>query len=151
MINNKKLTKQFKSILSASETAKSILEAEAGKIDEKYKALAEKEKADIASQIKILETQISTYKALLPAEDDEPEVDGAGFTAEDNEPVDTAAKPAEEPAAPADSLFSAPTEPAVDDSDDTEESDEGNEESDDDSEGNDGEDNGSDEPEWPEW
>lgn len=64
-ITNKKLLKNFKSILSSSVSAKEILTSELEKIDEKYRKLAEAEKSDIAEQMAILDDQIKLYSALL--------------------------------------------------------------------------------------
>lgn len=87
-ITNKKLIKNFSDILSASIKAKDIINSEMEKVDAKYAELAKKEKADLAKQASLLEAQIATYSAFLnsngPEETDEPEFDGAGFTAEDN-------------------------------------------------------------------
>lgn len=87
-ITNKKLIKNFSDILSASIKAKDIINSEMEKVDAKYAELAKKEKADLAKQASLLESQIATYSAFLnsnePEETDEPEFDSAGFTAEDN-------------------------------------------------------------------
>ena len=101
MILNKKLNKQFKTILSSSESALAILKEEAEKIDERYKKLAELEKAEIAEQIKSLTSQVEMCKSFLsPAETAEPEPEC---------PVPT--EETEEPSAPAASLF--PDKPVV--------------------------------------
>ena len=61
MIENKKFAKQLKTIISSSEEAKKIAEAELQKIDEKYKALAEQEKRSIRQQIDMLDKIISSF------------------------------------------------------------------------------------------
>lgn len=61
MIENKKFAKQLKTIISSSEEAKKIAEAELQKIDEKYKALAEQEKRSIRQQIDMLDKVISSF------------------------------------------------------------------------------------------
>lgn len=118
-IENKKLAKEFKNIVASSEKAKKVIVSELDKIDAKYKALAEKEKAELNDALKNLETMIAAYAPMLESEpasdevvddalpfdetvedvvdeaeaeaevveaekEDEPEVDGAGFTEEDN-------------------------------------------------------------------
>lgn len=127
---NKKFMKEIKSIFVSSEKAKKLALAELDKIDAKYKALAEKEKAELNNVVKNLDAMLDMYRPLiessdepvidstvddtLPFSDDdvveeqevaeeptetvaeepvieaevpaeqEPEFDGAGFTAEDN-------------------------------------------------------------------
>ena len=108
-ITNKKLLKNFKSILSSSVAAKEIVASEIEKVDEKYRKLAEAEKSDLTEQMKVLDDQIKLYSSLvqgnepeqqeIPAEekvvdtvfpennaeeDEGPETDGAGFTEADN-------------------------------------------------------------------
>ena len=116
-IENKKLAKEFKNIVASSEKAKKVIVSELDKIDAKYKALAEKEKAELNEALKNLEAMIAAYAPMLESEsvsdeavddalpfdetvedtndeakveeaesekEDEPEVDGAGFTEEDN-------------------------------------------------------------------
>lgn len=87
MIVNKKLNKQFKTILSSSESALVILKEEAEKIDERYKKLAELEKAEIAEQIKSLTSQIEMCKSALKMEPECPVP--AEETAEVTAPADT--------------------------------------------------------------
>lgn len=62
---NKKLIKEIKSIISSSENAKKLAEQELDKIDAKYKALAEKEKSDLSKTLKLLDTQIASYRSML--------------------------------------------------------------------------------------
>ena len=64
-ITNKKLLKNFKTILASSISAKEILTSELDKIDEKYRKLAEAEKSDITEQMAILDDQIKLYSAFL--------------------------------------------------------------------------------------
>lgn len=68
MIENKKFAKQLKTIISSSEEAKKIAEAELQKIDEKYKALAEQEKRSIRQQIDMLDKVISSFAQTNEAE-----------------------------------------------------------------------------------
>lgn len=68
MIENKKFAKQLKTIISSSEEAKKIAEAELQKIDEKYKALAEQEKRSIRQQIDMLDNVISSFAQTNEAE-----------------------------------------------------------------------------------
>lgn len=133
---NKKFMKEIKSIFVSSEKAKKLAIAELDKIDAKYKALAEKEKAELNNVVKNLDAMLDMYRPMiessdepvidsavddtLPFSDDdvveeqgvteepvieaevpteqEPEFDGAGFTAEDNKEPETVAEeqPAEE-------------------------------------------------------
>lgn len=64
-LTNKKLIKSYKAILTSSLNAKSILESEVQKVDEKYKLLAEQEKKDISEQLKALDAQIDMYNKLI--------------------------------------------------------------------------------------
>ena len=135
---NKKFMKEIKSIFVSSEKAKKLALAELDKIDAKYKALAEKEKAELNNVVKNLDAMLDMYRPLiessdepvidsavddtLPFSDDdvveepevteepveaaaeepvieaevpaeqEPEFDGAGFTAEDNKEPETVAE-----------------------------------------------------------
>lgn len=135
---NKKFMKEIKSIFVSSEKAKKLALAELDKIDAKYKALAEKEKAELNNVVKNLDAMLDMYRPLiessdepvidsavddtLPFSDDdvveeqevaeesaetvaeepvieaevpaeqEPEFDGAGFTAEDNKEPETIAE-----------------------------------------------------------
>lgn len=63
--SNKKLIKNFKDILTAANNAKSIILAEIEKVDAKYAALAEKEKAEFNRQIKSLDSQIEMCNGFL--------------------------------------------------------------------------------------
>lgn len=93
MIVNKKLNKQFKTILASSESALVILQEEAEKIDERFKKLAELEKAEFAEQIKSLTSQIEMCKSFLNPTgtyDPEPECPvPSEETAEGAAPADT--------------------------------------------------------------
>lgn len=68
---SKKLLKEIRSILSASEKAKKIALAELEKIDEKYKALAESEKSELKRTVAMLDAQISAYGPMLQEESEE--------------------------------------------------------------------------------
>lgn len=73
-LTNKKLIKSYKAILTSSINAKAILESEAQKVDEKYKALAEQEKKDISEQLKALKTQIDICTGLIGDSDSSEDV-----------------------------------------------------------------------------
>ncbi len=85
MIENKKFAKQLKAIISSSEEAKKIAEAELQKIDEKYKALAEQEKRSIRQQIDMLDKVISSFAQTNEAE---PVVEEAPITPEAETPAE---------------------------------------------------------------
>ena len=65
---NKKLTKEIKAIITATENAKALAQTELDKIDAKYKALADKEKAELTKTVKFLNSQLATYVTLLGEE-----------------------------------------------------------------------------------
>lgn len=73
MITNTKLAKEFKTMLASATKAKSLAEQEIEKIDAKYRALAEKEKAYLNRTVKVLDTQIANYTSLI-GEEKEPAV-----------------------------------------------------------------------------
>lgn len=64
-ITNKKLLKNFKTILASSISAKEIVASEIEKVDEKYRKLAEAEKADLNAQLKALDAQITNFQNIL--------------------------------------------------------------------------------------
>ena len=64
-ITNKKLLKNFKTILASSISAKEIVTSEIEKVDEKYRKLAESEKADLNAQLKALDAQIANFQSIL--------------------------------------------------------------------------------------
>lgn len=64
-ITNKKLLKNFKTILASSISAKEIVASEIEKVDEKYRKLAEAEKADLDAQLKALDAQIANFQGIL--------------------------------------------------------------------------------------
>ena len=70
-ITNKKLLKNFKSILSSSIAAKEIVASEIEKVDEKYRKLAEAEKSDLTEQMKVLDDQIKLYSSLVQGNEPE--------------------------------------------------------------------------------
>ncbi len=70
-ITNKKLLKNFKSILSSSVAAKEIVASEIEKVDEKYRKLAEAEKSDLTEQMKVLDDQIKLYSSLVQGNEPE--------------------------------------------------------------------------------
>ena len=67
--SNKKLIKNFRDILAASINAKGLINAEIEKVDAKYAALAEKEKADYNKQLKALDVQIEMCNDFLNGAD----------------------------------------------------------------------------------
>lgn len=67
-IENKKLAKEFKNIVTSSEKAKKVIVSELDKIDAKYKALADKEKAELNDALKNLEAMIAAYAPMLEEE-----------------------------------------------------------------------------------
>lgn len=67
--SNKKLIKNFREILAASINAKGLISAEMDKVDAKYAALAEKEKAEYAKQAKALDAQIEMCNDFLHGAD----------------------------------------------------------------------------------
>lgn len=69
---NKKLIKEINTIIASSTKAMEITRQEIEKVDAKYKALADKEKADLEKLLKMQEGQISAYKSMV-CFTDEPE------------------------------------------------------------------------------
>lgn len=67
-IENKKLAKEFKNIIASSEKAKKVIVSELDKIDAKYKALAEKEKAELNDALKNLDAMIAVYAPMFEQE-----------------------------------------------------------------------------------
>lgn len=65
MIDNKKLAKEFANIYASTNKAKQITVAEIGKIDEKYRRLAEEEKKNLNETVKMLDAQLEFYGNLL--------------------------------------------------------------------------------------
>lgn len=112
MIANTKLAKEFKTMLASATKAKSLAEQELEKIDAKYKALADKEKADLNKTVKMLDAQIASYTSLI-GEEEEPAVVDTVFP-ENNEVEETAEEPGVETPAPA------PAEPASDETPESE-------------------------------
>ena len=68
--DNKKLLKEFAAIYSASNKAKQALVAELGKIDEKYKRLAEEEKKSLNELVEELDRQMAFYGPLIGVDSD---------------------------------------------------------------------------------
>ena len=98
MLTNTKLAKEFKTMLASATKAKSLAEQELEKIDAKYKALADKEKADLNKTVKMLDAQIANYSSLI-GEEEEPAVVDTVFP-ENNEVEETVGEPVvETPAA----------------------------------------------------
>lgn len=62
---NKKLIKEINTIIASSTKAMEITRQEIEKVDAKYKALADKEKADLEKLLKMQEGQISAYKSMV--------------------------------------------------------------------------------------
>lgn len=85
MITNTKLAKEFKTLLASANKAKSLAEQELEKIDAKYRALAEKEKADLNKTVKLLDAQIASYTAVI-GDEEEPAIVDTVFP-ENNETV----------------------------------------------------------------
>lgn len=63
--DNKKLLKEFAAIYAASNRAKQAAVAELGRIDEKYKRLAEEEKKSLNELVESLDKQLAFYGPLL--------------------------------------------------------------------------------------
>ena len=82
-ITNKKLAKEIKSILVSSDKAKKLALQEIEKIDAKYKALAEKEKASLTETVKLIDAQILLYTPMLAGEDVQEEVNEPETEAEE--------------------------------------------------------------------
>ena len=72
-ITNKKLLKNFKTILASSISAKEIVASEIEKVDEKYRKLAEIEKADLNAQLKALDAQIVNFQNILGSDSEDVE------------------------------------------------------------------------------
>lgn len=70
--DNKKLIKEINTIIASSTKAMEITKQEIEKVDAKYKALADKEKAGLEKLLKMQEGQISAYKTMV-CFTDEPE------------------------------------------------------------------------------
>lgn len=83
-ITNKKLLKSYKSILSSSLCAKELVTLEMEKVDEKYRKLAEAEKADLSNMLEMLDSQISLYSSFLA--DDAPTQEEPNTAAAPEEP-----------------------------------------------------------------
>ncbi len=91
---NKKLAKEIRSILTSASNARRLAEQEIEKIDAKYKALAEKEKSDLSKAIKMLDTQIASYRSIIEDdtqqdENDEPAVEQEKEQEKEQEIIDT--------------------------------------------------------------
>lgn len=92
-ITNKKLVKEIKNIISASDSARKLAVAEIDKIDAKYKALAEKEKKSLNDTINFLNAQIERYRTLMSneeggvQEEETPKEEPAENTASEEESV----------------------------------------------------------------
>ena len=85
---NKKLIKEINTIIASSTKAMEITRQEIEKVDAKYKALADKEKADLEKLLKMQEGQISAYKSMV-CFTDEPEKTANGVVKEtEKEPVE---------------------------------------------------------------
>lgn len=87
---NKKFIKEITAILNASKKAKVLAQSELDAIDAKYKALADKEKAELNSTMKNLDSQIALYDSMLniPETISEGKPDNETVTtSEDTEPV----------------------------------------------------------------
>lgn len=92
--DNKKLIKEINTIIASSTKAMEITKQEIEKVDAKYRALADKEKADLEKLLRMQEGQISAYKAMV-CFTDEPEAPVVEETA--NKVVEEAEKePVEE-------------------------------------------------------
>ena len=63
--DNKKLIKEINTIIASSTKAMEITKQEIEKVDAKYKALADKEKADLEKLLRMQEGQISAYKTMV--------------------------------------------------------------------------------------
>lgn len=70
MLDNKKLMKELASIYASSNKAKNSIVSELAKIDEKYKKLAEQEKAKLNEMLKNIEVQLGYYGTLLDLNND---------------------------------------------------------------------------------
>lgn len=73
MTTNVKLVKEIRNIIASTTKAKTITQQEIAKVDAKYAALAEKEKADLNRLLKMQETQIAAYTQMLGDEAQEQE------------------------------------------------------------------------------
>lgn len=73
MTDNKKLLKEFANILTSCNKAKQGAVAEIGKIDDKYRRLAEKEKEQLNALVKALDEQIKMYAGYLGLGENKPE------------------------------------------------------------------------------
>lgn len=92
--DNKKLIKEINTIIASSTKAMEITKQEIEKVDAKYRALADKEKAELEKLLRMQEGQISAYKAMV-CFTDEPEAPVVEDTA--NKVVEEAEKePVEE-------------------------------------------------------
>lgn len=70
---NKKFISELKNIIASTDKAKKVALAEIDKIDAKYKALAEKEKASLSKTVKLLESQLSMYNDMIKTDDESAE------------------------------------------------------------------------------
>lgn len=111
MTTNVKLVKEIRNIIASTTKAKTITQQEIAKVDAKYAALAEKEKADLNRLLKMQETQIAAYAQMLgdgaseqetakTEETAEPQIQDTIFpdnNAEQPEETSEAEEPAENP------------------------------------------------------
>lgn len=79
---NKKFINELKNIITSTDKAKKVALAEIDKIDAKYKALAEKEKASLSKTIKLLESQLTMYNDMIKADNDSVETEETVASAE---------------------------------------------------------------------
>ncbi len=82
MTTNVKLVKEIRNIIASTTKAKTITQQEIAKVDAKYAALAEKEKADLNRLLKMQETQIAAYTQMLGDEAQEQETEKTEEAAE---------------------------------------------------------------------
>lgn len=100
--DNKKLLKEFAAIYAASNRAKQAAVAELGRIDEKYKRLAEEEKKSLNELVESLDNQLAYYGPILG---NDPEVKAPRAEEPEKQP-----EPEEEPVIQ-DTLFPENNEP----------------------------------------
>lgn len=100
--DNKKLLKEFAAIYAASNRAKQAAIAELGRIDEKYKRLAEEEKKSLNELVESLDKQLAYYGPILG---NDPEVKAPKAEEPEKQP-----EPEEEPVIQ-DTLFPENNEP----------------------------------------
>lgn len=65
MIDNNKLAKELSAIYASSNKAKKSVVAEIAKVDEKYRKLAEQEKAELNKTLEMLDAQLKYYGTIL--------------------------------------------------------------------------------------